>query len=68
MNQNSEVVVTSFLVGFLAAVLSFLVISALYPGNLSQDLLDECEKTLPRNQNCVIIAVPEEKIGDDGVE
>jgi len=25
-----------------------------------KDKLDECESTLPRNQHCVLIAVPEE--------
>ena len=34
-----------------------------YPGSyrtMAVDALEECQKTLPRNQSCVIIAVPKE--------
>jgi hypothetical protein len=36
---------------------------ALLPYSFTQakDALEQCEKSLPRNQKCVIIAVPEDK-------
>ena len=63
MNNQSDVnIVIAFLSGVTATSVAFLIISFLYPSNISHQLVNECENTLPRNQSCVIIAVPESEI------
>ena len=50
--------VTATCVGLVLFIMTFI------PGSyvkLARDALDECEKTLPRNQKCVLTAVSKEK-------
>jgi hypothetical protein len=48
---------------FLFGVLVVALCCVWVPGPFKQatDALEQCERTLPRNQKCVIIAVPEDK-------
>jgi hypothetical protein len=51
-------------IGFLGGiVITFWLCMVLIPDLLTQaeDALKQCEKSLPRDQKCVIIAVPENK-------
>ena len=68
-NQSGIEPIIAFFAGVVATLVTFVVVSLLYPIDLSEKLVDECEITLPRNQNCVLIAVPESEIfGDDNDE
>jgi hypothetical protein len=52
------------LIGFLGGtVITVWLLIALLPYSFTQakDALEQCEKSLPRDQKCVIIAVPEDK-------
>jgi len=52
------------LIGFLGGiVITVWLLIALLPHSFTQatDALEQCERTLPRDQKCVIIAVPEDK-------
>ena len=52
------------LIGFLGGiVVTVCLLIALCPDSFTQatDALTQCERTLPRDQKCVIIAVPEDK-------
>jgi len=52
------------LIGFLGGiVITVCLLIALCPDSFTQatDALKQCEKSLPRDQKCVIIAVPEDK-------
>ena len=50
-----------FLVG--GIVIAFWLFMALVPDLFTQatDALEQCERTLPRDQKCVIIAIPKDK-------
>ena len=52
------------LIGFLGGIVITVWVSmALVPDSFTQaeDALKQCEKSLPRDQKCVIIAIPEDK-------
>jgi hypothetical protein len=49
----------SFVCGMGFAVLFIVCISGTF--TQATDALEQCERTLPRDQKCVIIAVPEDK-------
>lgn len=49
--------------GLLGSIIGMLCIAAIFEPKLTyyhdhQQILEQCEKDLPRNQSCVIIAVP----------
>lgn len=58
-NSNDQSAGVKF--GFILGVATILVVSQLPFSDLSkaQKALAECQKALPRNQRCVIVAVPE---------
>jgi hypothetical protein len=55
--------VDMFFGGFVTGTLIVVLTLAFTPGMFMQaaDALEQCERTLPRDQECVIIAVPEDK-------
>lgn len=52
-----------FIRGLFSGALIVVLCCAAAPGPFKQavDALEQCEKSLPRDQNCVIIAIPEDK-------
>jgi len=59
LHHHLQTAKNTFLCGIGVAAL----LIAFVPGTFTQakDALEQCEKSLPRNQKCVIIAVPEDK-------
>ena len=55
--------VDMFFGGFVTGTLIVVLIFSFVPGPFSQatDALKQCEKSLPRDQECVIIAIPKDK-------
>lgn len=54
----------AFLMGMIVASIIVLFASIIFPSEqikLYKESIVECEKTLPRNQHCVVIAVPVDK-------
>ena len=61
MNNDSEIV--SFIFGMFFGVLILILALTFIPGSVTKQgktVLEECEKSLPRDQYCTIIAIPEE--------
>lgn len=51
----------SFVSGILiTAMIAILVVPNSGENKTTKSLKTECERTLPRNQNCIIIAIPQE--------
>lgn len=59
MMSNEEITVWSATLVLTFALLLMFFTDIIQPTYITS-LLHECQKTLPRNQNCKIIAVPEE--------
>lgn len=60
MNRNSDFSILFLLIG----VLMGFVLVNFFPGSLlktAKTAIEECEKNLPRNQHCIINAIPESK-------
>jgi hypothetical protein len=53
-----------FFAGCVAGIVFFMVLLATLPGSLvrqANEAVQECEKSLPRDQHCKIIALPIDK-------
>ncbi len=53
-----------FLLGIFTGIIIFSMSLMVIPGTklkTAETAIEECEKTLPRNQHCIITAIPEEK-------
>ena len=53
-----------FFAGSAVGIIVFMVLLATLPGSIvrqANEALKECEKSLPRDQNCVVIALPVSK-------
>ena len=53
-----------FFMGMIVAFIIVLFVSIIFPSEqikLYKEAINECEKTLPRNQHCVVVAVPVDK-------
>lgn len=62
--NNSNSFVGFFLLGLFTGIIIFSMSLMVIPGTTlrnAKDAIEECEKTLPRNQHCIINAIPEEK-------
>jgi hypothetical protein len=59
--------VQGFFSGFLVGALFVLFLLQITPNIFTQvtELIENCEKSLARNQHCIIIAVKDETISDD---
>jgi hypothetical protein len=54
----------TFIMGMIVALFFVLIFTIIFPREqikLYDNAIVECEKTLPRNQHCVVIAVPVDK-------
>jgi len=53
-----------FFAGCVVGVVVFMVLLATLPGSIvkqANEALHECEKSLPRDQHCVVVALPASK-------
>jgi len=65
--MNVRFFVQGFLSGLLVSAV-FVLFLSITPINIFTqvtELIENCEKSLPRNQHCIIIAVKDETISDD---
>ena len=44
----------------LACIVGIIIFAAFYNANKINNAIDECEKSLPRNQHCHLVGVPDE--------
>ena len=58
--NKSNVLWVLFVVAFFSGVLSILIVydTDIQMGKIAFNLIEECEISIPRNQNCVIFAQP----------
>ena len=58
---NNSDVLPAFLLGLILGLVAFMLTDSLSGScrSFAVAALEECEKTLPRNQQCVITAIPE---------
>lgn len=65
MNNNSDdIVKIMFVVGVFMGVFFTILKANTIPGtitNIGRIALNECQETLPRNQHCIITAIPSEE-------
>lgn len=59
---NNSDVLPGFVLGLILGLVALMLTDSLSGSyrSLAVAALEECEKTLPRNQQCVITAIPEE--------
>lgn len=59
---NNSDVLPAFLLGLILGLVAFMLTDSLSGSyrSLAVAALEECEKTLPRNKNCVVTEIPEE--------
>ena len=53
-----------FIAGIFAGIFLFIALLHTLPGSITKranELIEECERSLPRDQHCVIMAVPVSK-------
>jgi uncharacterized membrane-anchored protein YhcB (DUF1043 family) len=63
MRELFELFLT-FLIGILVGALMSMLIANVTPGsykNIVNDAIKDCEKSLPRDQHCTIVAIPPSK-------
>ena len=62
MSENNET--GAFFIGIVVGFCIIATISVIFPSEQVKqykNAINECEKTLPRNQHCVVVAVPVDK-------
>lgn len=64
MSNNSETVPISIMFGIIIGIMFTVVLYEFLPASTkvkADSVIELCEQNLPRNQHCVLTAIPEEK-------
>lgn len=63
--MNNSEIIAFFILGIITGVIILSSVLIFIPGTTTQlgrVAIEKCENTLPRNQHCIITAIPEERL------